>query len=293
KYRRYLSNSSPQKISDICFTANTGRAHFHHRCCMAAGSHSELAEKTAAFASGQQKIGVFTGSASEKPKLAFLFTGQGSQYVGMGMELYKTQPVFRESLNQCNDILKAYLEKPLTDILYPQKAQEREYQTLIHQTAYTQPALFALEYSLAQLWKSWGIMPDAVMGHSVGEYAAACVAGVFSLKDGLKLISARARLMQVLPQNGDMVAVFADEKTVSEAIRPYSDKVSMGALNGPESIVISGLSECVKKVVAELEAKGIRAIPLNVSHAFHSPLMEPMLKPFGEIAKEIAFSPQK
>jgi acyl transferase domain-containing protein len=156
------------------------------------------------------------GEVQARPRIAFLFTGQGSQYVGMGQELYHTEPIFRQALDRCDEILRPYLEKPLLSVLYPAEVEhglgENEEssshnpqsaihnpQSAIHQTAYTQPALFALEYALAQLWKSWGIEPDVVIGHSVGEYVAACVAGVFSLSDGLKLIAERGRLMQALP----------------------------------------------------------------------------------------------
>ncbi|MBF0100084.1 MAG: SDR family NAD(P)-dependent oxidoreductase [Desulfobacterales bacterium] len=282
----FLKHHPEEKISDVCFSANTGRTHFNHRCAIVASSASELSEKLSDFGTDHHQTGRIEEIGNKKNKIAFLFTGQGSQYVGMGRELYNTHRVFRESIDCCADILKNYLEKPLIDVMFYQE-------TLLNQTVYTQPSLFALEYSLAQLWKSWGIHPNAVMGHSAGEYTACCIAGVFSLEDGLKLISSRSRLMQILPKNGSMVAVFADEKTVSSIIQPYSNKISIAAFNKPDSIVISGLQESVHNVSQLFSSKGFKTIPLNVSHAFHSPLMEPMLNPFREIACDIQFFPHK
>ncbi|MGH2415403.1 MAG: acyltransferase domain-containing protein, partial [Microcystaceae cyanobacterium] len=160
---------------------------------------------------------------------------------------------------------------------------------LLDETVYTQPALFALEYALAQLWLSWGIRPSVVMGHSVGEYVAACIAGVFSLEDGLKLIAQRAKLMQALPQVGEMVAIFAAENTIQTAIQPYADVCSIAAINGAQSIVISGAREAVGQVVTQLKSQGVKTRKLQVSHAFHSPLMEPILAEFEQIANQIDY----
>ena len=160
------------------------------------------------------------------------------------------------------------------------------------ETAYTQPALFALEYALAKLWESWGVVPDVVMGHSVGELVAACVAGVFSLEDGLKLIAERGRLMQ-LCERGEMVAVFASEAQLSKALEPYTEDVSIAAINGPQSVVISGTRDGVRHVVTELEALGINTKRLAVSHAVHSPLVERILADFLSVARQISFSPPK
>ena len=171
-------------------------------------------------------------------------------------------------------------------MLYPEAGQSSP----LDQTAYTQPALFALEYALAELWRSWGIKPSVVMGHSVGEYVAACVAGVFSLEDGLKLIAARARLMQALPAGGRMAAVFADEARVVRAIAPYRKTVSLACVNGPENMVISGVGSDVEAVLKRFEAEGIGFTPLTVSHAFHSPLMEPMLDEFERVAAEVTYA---
>ncbi|MBF0552809.1 MAG: polyketide synthase dehydratase domain-containing protein, partial [Deltaproteobacteria bacterium] len=174
-------------------------------------------------------------------------------------------------------------------VLYPSDGPSSP----LDQTAYTQPALFALEYALAELWRSWGIIPDAVMGHSVGEYVAACVAGVFSLEDGLKLIAARGRLMNALPLDGQMAAVAADEHQVAQVIAAYASEVALAAINGPTNTVISGRREAVEEVLAVLEAEGLKATRLKVSHAFHSPLMDPILADFAQVARQVTYSAPK
>jgi acyl transferase domain-containing protein len=162
-------------------------------------------------------------------------------------------------------------------------------QSPIDDTAFTQPALFAVEYALARLWMSWGVRPAAVMGHSVGEYVAACIAGVFSLEDALMLIAERGRLMGQLPRNGSMLSVLADEARVAAAIAPWSREVSIAAVNGPSSVVVSGLTTSIDVIAAQLEADGIKTTRLNVSHAFHSPLMQPMLADFFRVAESVRY----
>jgi microcystin synthetase protein McyG len=284
-YEQYLSAHPNLDLGDIGFTANTCRSHFQHRLSVVGDSNTQVREKLATFAAEQ--AGISHGQVPDTaPKKAFLFTGQGSQYVGMGRELYETQPTFRQILEHCDDILRPYLDKSLLEILYPIESATSP----LNETAYTQPALFALEYALAMLWQSWGITPTAVMGHSVGEYVAACVAGVFSLEDGLKLIAQRGRLMQALPQNGKMVAVLADETQVTSSIAPYKDEVSIAAINGPQNIVISGKQKAIETIIATFNRAGIKTKALTVSHAFHSPLMEPMLAEFKRIAAQISYA---
>ncbi len=287
RYEEFLANHPTVSIADVCFTANTGRAHFDHRLTVITESTVQLRKQLGAFAAGRETEGLVSGQVTSRkgPKIAFLFTGQGSQYIGMGRQLYETQPTFRQTLDRCDEILRPYLQKPLLKVLYPATVES----SLLDETAYTQPALFALEYAFAELWKSWGIEPAVVMGHSVGEYVAACVAGVFSLEDGLKLIAERACLMQALPQEGEMVAVFADEARVRATIQPYLQEVAIAAINSPESIVISGNRQALGAVIAALEAEGVNTKNLRVSHAFHSPLMEPMLDAFEQTASQIPF----
>ena len=283
RYADYLDTHRDVNLGDIGFSANTGRHHFGHRLALVADSHENLRSQL------QTLLQTFTSEPASHQgnprKLGFLFTGQGAQYGNMGRQLYQTQPAFRKIFDRCADILKDYRDVSLLDILYGDRHSE------LDRTAYTQPALFAIEYALAQLWKSWGIEPDWVMGHSVGEYVAACLAGVFSLEDGLKLIAYRSSLMQALPQDGEMVAVLASEETVLAVIRPYSQQVSIAAINGPQSVVISGAREAISAICQILDDRSIKTKKLRVSHAFHSPLMQPMLAEFDRVARQIRFSP--
>ncbi|NJK63157.1 MAG: SDR family NAD(P)-dependent oxidoreductase, partial [Synechococcaceae cyanobacterium SM2_3_1] len=285
KYVAFLRHTELD-LGDICLTANTGRSHFIHRMTMVAEDLEGMAAALQEGLTGSETSLVTSGRVQgSPPRIAFLFTGQGSQYVGMGRKLYETQPTFKRVLDQCAQILDAYLDQPLLKVLF-----SSEDASPIDQTAYTQPALFALEYSLAQVWISWGIQPQILMGHSVGEYVAACIAGVFSLEDGLKLIAERARLMQALSSEGAMVSVLADPETVEAAIAGYPDQVAIAAYNGLESVVFSGERQAVKAVATALESRGIKVKQLEVSQGFHSPLMDPILKQFEQIARQIKFA---
>lgn len=302
RYTAYLTAHPAIDLATVCFTANTGRAHFAHRLSVTATTIGELSERLAAFQHGDQTglaVGHFKDDAG--PKVAFLFTGQGSQYVNMGRQLYATEPIFRQALDQCDLILRPVLGLSILQVMYPNKEIGQAEQakisdpgrhtpkSKIDETAYTQPALFALEYALAQVWQAWGITPTVVMGHSVGEYVAACVAGIWSLEDALKLIAARGRLMQALPQTGTMVAVQANAALVEAVLTPYRDRVALAALNGPQSVVIAGDQSAVAEVVGQLQAQGIKTRLLAVSHAFHSPLMEPMLADFAQVARQVTY----
>ncbi|MGB0848789.1 MAG: beta-ketoacyl synthase N-terminal-like domain-containing protein, partial [Thiolinea sp.] len=233
----YLTTNPDTELADIAYTLQTGRNHLaEYRQAIVTDSIADLQTQLEQLADSEPKP---VPDSTQAGKTAFLFTGQGAQYPGMGQALYQTEPVFRQAIDQCAELLKDELEVPLLAVLYPDEASANP---LIHQTAYTQPALFAVEYALAQLWQSWGIKPDWVMGHSVGEYVAACIAGVFSLADGLKLIAARGRLMQALPENGAMLAVRTTEQTLNDLglLTPHADNVAIAAFNGPQSLVLSG-----------------------------------------------------
>ncbi|OQX07286.1 MAG: hypothetical protein BWK80_49655, partial [Desulfobacteraceae bacterium IS3] len=312
RYAGYMAEHTDEDIWDICFSANTGRSHFNHRLAVTAESADQAKEKLSAFSEGKRAAGVFKGHLkSKKSKLVFLFTGQGAQYVGMGRQLYETQPVFREIIARCDDYLSKtglspYKGKSLLEVLYPKEIEssqtsssnplairnlQPEDRGLLDETVYSQPALFSVEYALAELWKSWGVEPDVVLGHSLGEYIAACVAGVFSLEDGLKLITERARLMQELSPEGEMLTVFADEIKIAEVIQAYSEKVSIAAVNGPEIILISGAKDAIRAIEEELKKRRIRTIKVNISRAFHSPLTEAMLDVFSKTLDSVNLHP--
>ena len=291
RYIDFIASEPSKTLADICLTSNKGRSHFNYRLALLVQSTDQLQQKLTKLTESQTISDKIAQNSPTPPEIVFLFTGQGSQYSGMGRQLYETQPIFRATLDQCAEILQSYLQQPLLDVLYPEIFSHNSDNSTLNQTAYTQPALFALEYSLAQLWRSWGIEPTVVMGHSVGEYVAATVAGVFSLEDGLKLIAQRARLMQQLPEGGEMAVVLTNEQQVTEAIQSLSEKVSIAAINGPENIVISGESQAVQTVIARLRSQKVKSLKLPVSHAFHSALMEPMVADFAQVLSEISLHP--
>ena len=284
KWVSYLEKNPQLNLADLAFSANTGRGQFNHRLAILAKSTLEAKDSLTAFTQKQPCLNVFSQAVakSRQNKIAFLFTGQGSQYADMGRQLYETQPTFRHALEECDRLLQPYLEKSLLEVLYSDSS-------LLDQTAYTQPALFAIEYALYKLWQSWGIKPDGVLGHSVGEYVSACVAGVYSLEDGIKLIAERGRLMQSLPQKGAMAAIFAPIETVKSVISPYGDQVEIATINSSENIVISGDQEAINQIKADLESQSLEVRLLQVSHAFHSGMMQPILAEFKAIAAKISY----
>lgn len=283
-----LVSLPPESFSQFCFRINTSWPGRAVRLAVVAETVGQMCESLNTYAAGQKKAGLVSGQVRSigRPKIGFLFTGQGAQYPGMGRELYDTSPVFHEALQTCADLLDPYLEQPLQSVLYPTSGDT----LMLNETAYTQPALFAIEYALAKLWQSWGILPDAVLGHSIGEYVAACVAGAFSLEDGLKLIAERGRLMQMLPHDGSMAVVFASVDHLAEELLPYKDTISIAAINGPLNTVLSGSREAMQELLTKLKAEGILIQMLTVSHAFHSPLMEPILDRFEQAANQIHFN---
>jgi acyl transferase domain-containing protein/thioesterase domain-containing protein/NADP-dependent 3-hydroxy acid dehydrogenase YdfG/acyl carrier protein len=294
----HLRQEPAAAVADICWSANTGRTDFHRRAAIVAQDSRELEQRLRGLAAGEAASAAGTKHGSvrslSRPKVAFLFTGQGSQYVGMGRQLYDSHPVFRGALDQCEAILRGiWGGESLLDVLYPaaEAAAGQSAGDRLHQTRYTQPALFALEFALAQLWASWGVVPDVVLGHSVGEYAAACVAGMMSLEDGLALIAERARLMQNVRRHGKMAVVFAAPDRVASELAQAQGAVVVAVINGPENTVISGEAAGVDAAAAKLTAAGVQVKPLNVSHAFHSPLMDEMLEEFEQFAAGIDFQP--
>jgi myxalamid-type polyketide synthase MxaB len=300
RYQAHLHDQPTVDLGDLCYTAAVGRNHFSRRLAIVAADREELQAKLALVAQRERVSGlVFGESPAGAQNIAFLFTGQGAQYVDMGRELYATQPLFRAAIEQCDAFYQQNTGESLLAVLYPEiehmpHARVLEGRNSLDDTTYTQPALFALEYALATLWRAWGVQPDILIGHSVGEIAAACVAGVFSLEDGMKLTAARGRLMGALPHDGAMIAVTATEATVQQAIASYADRVAIAAVNGPTTIVISGQQDAVNAVAAALTTENDAGPQpsiktLTVSHAFHSPLMEPMLDDLRQVAQQLTY----
>lgn len=281
RFLRHLDAADAIALDDICHTVNASRTAHQFRFAATCATRNELDANLRSLATSADD----DGSPTLEPRpLAFLFAGQGTQYHGMSAELYRTMPGYRQAIDRCDAALRPHLRISLIDLLF-----ERPHLAgLLDQTRFTQPALFAVEYALAELWRSWGFVPRVVMGHSVGELVAACVAGALEFRDAIDFVAARGELMQALPTRGAMAAVFADEETVTRALRGLESHVSIAAINSPRNTVVSGARDSVGLVRDQLAAQGIDSRLLHVSEAFHSPLVDPVLPALEKAAEAMA-----
>ncbi|AGC46259.1 non-ribosomal peptide synthetase [Myxococcus stipitatus DSM 14675] len=273
------ARSAEGEVGDVCFTANEGRGRYGQRVAVVGRTLEELKEELGRY----EREGVVEKGAVGQAKkvggeeVVMLFTGQGVQAEGMGRELYETEETFREEMRKCDEVMRRETGESLLEVLYGGKGKELE------KSRVSQGALFAVEWSLAQMWKKWGVKPAAVMGHSLGEYVAASVAGVFGWEEGLKLVMERGRLMEGMEEGGRMVAVMCGE----EEVRREGGGGLIAAVNGPEEVVLSGREEEVEEVVERLRGKGKESRRLKTTHAFHSSLMEPMREEFERVAGRV------
>lgn len=271
-------------LSDAAHTLQVGRRRFDHRRMLVCRDQHD-ASSTLETPNAKR---VFTKSQESKSlSVVFMFPGQGAQHTRMGIELYQVEPEFREQVDLCCELLKPLLGLDLRDVLYPIDEKIEEASELLNQTWITQPALFVIEYALAKLWQKWGVNPQAMIGHSLGEYVAACLAGVISLEDVLGLLAARGRLIQQLP-TGSMLAVRLPEREVSSLL---GENLSIAAINAPSLCVVSGPTDHVKSLQDRIAAKGIACRPLNASHAYHSAMMDPILSEFTALIGKVSFKP--
>ena len=271
-------------LADVAFTLQVGRKRLGHRRMLVC--HSPEDAQTALSARDPERV--FTSYQEPHSRsVNFMFSGQGAQYVDMGRGLYETETVFRETVDTCAKLLKPHLELDVREVLYPASGQSEAAAEKLTQTGLTQAALFTIEYAMARLWISWGIKPQAMIGHSIGEYVAACLAGVFSLEDALMLVAARGRLMQQMPA-GSMLAVSLSE----QKIQPFlGGQLSLAAINGPATCVVSGPTEAIDALQSRLEKDGAQCRRLHTSHAFHSVMMEPILGQFRQELQRVRFNP--
>ncbi|MEW6730835.1 MAG: SDR family NAD(P)-dependent oxidoreductase [Acidobacteriota bacterium] len=280
----YLKICASAELADITYTLQVGRKNFPHKrllvCCD---------RKDAINALESQLPGQVISAVQETggQTVVFMFPGQGSQYVNMGLELYRTEAVFREQIDQCSQLLELQLGLDLRSLLYPSECDTAKAAQRLAQTEFAQPALFTIEYAIAQLWISWGVKPKAMLGHSVGEYVAACLSGVFSLEDALSLVCMRGKLMQSLPV-GAMLAVNLPE---SKTCHLLNGSLSLAAVNGEAQSVIAGPLEDIASLQRQLESKGIECHSLATTRAFHSTMVDPIVRPFEELVSKTTLRP--
>ncbi len=288
RYEEALSALAPgDDVADFCFTANAGRSHFGCRIAVSGDSASQLAQALAAVRRGESHPRVTTGTPGpHAPRIGFLLPGQGPQYLGMGRQLWQTSPVFKEALERACKALDVHLHQPILPLILG----AADAKGALDETECAQPAMFAVETALAALWRSWGVEPAAVLGHSFGEYAGAWVAGAVSLEDAALMVCTRACLTGGLPPGGLMTVLEAGEADVKERLQGLGGLTAIAAVNGSRNTVISGPRSEVEAMAAEVVARGGRAKPLRVSNAFHSPLVDPILDAFETGLKDVAFA---
>ena len=279
KLATHLSQRKEDKLADVAYTLQVGRREFTHRQAVVCKTREEAVERL-------QRLGpeVIKGVADEKGcGVIFVFPGQGAQYVGMGQEIYQEERVFREVVDECSEKLKPEMELDLRELLYPVESRREWAERRLQETEITQPALFVVEYALARMWMQWGIQPQAMLGHSIGEYVAACIAGVMEEEEALRLVSLRGRLMQE-QAFGSMLAVELPEEEAEAELKPG---LWLAAVNGRRQCVLSGTEAAITEAQRRLEKRLITCHRLRTSHAFHSGVMEPALKPFAEGVKGV------
>ncbi len=272
-YQEFLGRDGIASMEDLCYTASIRRTHLDHRWCLAVRNREELLEGLEAFLAGERRPGMSTGRRvhGHTPKLAFVFPGHGPQWWGMGRELLETAPVFCHTIEACDTVIRRLGDWSLLAELTADEAHSR-----LDETAIAQPAIFALQVALAALWKSWGIEPEGVVGHSVGEIAAAHVAGALRLEDAVRVILHRGRTMELASSKGKMLAVGCSKLEAAQAIEGYEDRVSVAAVNSPSSATLSGDPHALEEIERSLSARGIFCRFVRVNYAFHSPQMEPV-----------------
>lgn len=280
-----LQHQPEQQLADVSYTLQVGRRAFAQRRVLLCRDHADL---QAVLAQGTHSQQWTAHCPAQNRPVAFLFPGQGAQYVQMGAGIYQHEPLVREIVDECSHVLRPHLDgRDLRRLLFPPQDQEDEAQHLLTQTRYTQPALFVIEYALARLWQAWGISPAAMIGHSLGEYVAGCLAGVFTLPDALRLVAVRGRLMQAM-EPGAMLSVPLTE----EQIQPFlGSQVALAAVNAPGLSVLSGPCDAIAAVEARLQQEGVETQRLHTSHAFHSVMMKPLLPEFRAAVATIPLQP--
>ncbi|MDY7022237.1 MAG: beta-ketoacyl synthase N-terminal-like domain-containing protein, partial [Cyanobacteriota bacterium] len=282
--KTYLQGNSQIDLADVAYTLQQGRQRFNQRRFVVCSNPTDAVQLLDTL---DPKFSATRNISRQNPEVAFMFPGQGSQYVNMGRNLYEREPIFRQAVDQCAEILQPILGEDIRALIYPDAEQVEASTALLRQTVYTQPALFTVEYALALLWQSWGIKPTALIGHSIGEFVAACLAGIFSLEDGLKLVAQRGKLMWDLPA-GAMLSV----RLSAEALEPkLPEGVTIAAVNSRVLCVASGPTELIDALQKQLETEEVVCKRLHTSHAFHSPMMEPILEPFTNLVKAIPLTP--
>ncbi|OPF67981.1 polyketide synthase, partial [Streptomyces antioxidans] len=275
-------------VTDIGYALATTRSALPYRAVVVAEEPAQFRSGLDALTEGRSAATLIQGVARAEHKTAFLFSGQGAQRLGMGRELYDAFPVFAQALDEVCAYLDVLLDRPLTEVIFAAEGSAEA--GLLDQTAFTQPALFAVEVALFRLLEHWGVTPDVLIGHSIGEVAAAHVAGVFTLEDACALVAARGRLMQALPEGGAMVAVQAPEEEIAASLAGREAEVSIAAVNGPTSVVIAGDEAAVLDIAGQWERDGRKTRRLRVSHAFHSPRMDGVLGDFRKVVEGLSFA---